>query len=90
MRKYYTRVCNFFYGSNSKLLVKKKLTLPLNGNNLISFDKIELFIRYNNKVKSKIIHLSDIRNLTPKIKKKFFKTYKKLQLKKSLLTKNLI
>ena len=42
MRRYYTRACNFYYGSKSKSLVKEKKTLPLNGNNEISFDKIEI------------------------------------------------
>ena len=43
--KYYTRACNFYYGSISKEKIKKKLSLPLNGNNLISFDKIEIITR---------------------------------------------
>ena len=42
MSRYYTRACNFYYGSKSKILVKKKRSIPLNGNNGISFDKIEL------------------------------------------------
>ena len=42
MRRYYTRVCNFYYGKESKLLVRKKKTLPLNGNSRISFDHIEI------------------------------------------------
>ncbi len=87
MRKYYTRACNFFYGSNSKLLVKKKLTLPLNGNNLISFDSIEFFIRDKKKVKSKIIHLGDIRNLPPKVKKKILQDLKKITIKKKFINK---
>ena len=78
MRKYYTRACNFFYGSNSKVLVNKKLTLPLNGNNLISFDKIEFFIRDKTKVKSKIFHISDIKNLKLKVKKKILQDLKKM------------
>ena len=45
MIKYYTRACNFYYGKISKDLVKKKRTLPLNGNQLISFDTIELITR---------------------------------------------
>ena len=45
MLRYYTRVCNFYYGSKSKLLVKEKKTLPLNGNSEISFDKIEIISR---------------------------------------------
>ena len=32
MRRYYTRVCNFYYGKESKVLVSKKKTLPLNNN----------------------------------------------------------
>ena len=51
MEKYYTRACNFYYGSVSKEKIKKKLTLPLNGNNLISFDHIEL-IKRNSKKKN--------------------------------------
>ena len=45
MKKYYTRACNFFYGQRSQELIKKKLTLPLCGNNSISFNQIEIFIR---------------------------------------------
>ena len=42
MRRYYTRVCNFYYGKESKLLVSKKKTLPLNNNKEISFDHFEI------------------------------------------------
>ena len=45
MTKYYTRACNFYFGSISKEKVKKNLTIPLNGNKLISFDTIEKFSR---------------------------------------------
>ena len=38
MKKYYTRACNFYYGNHSRTLVRKKKTLPLNGNKSISFD----------------------------------------------------
>ena len=31
MSRYYTRVCNFYYGSKSKLLVKKKKTYQYRG-----------------------------------------------------------
>ena len=44
MSRYYTRVCNFYYGAKSKLLVKKKKTLPLHNNPEISFDKIEIIV----------------------------------------------
>jgi len=66
MKKYYTRACNFYYGSISKEKIKKKLTLPLNGNNLISFDTIEIITR---KYKKKI-HIREIKNQNYKIKKK--------------------
>ena len=66
MKKYYTRACNFYYGSVSKEKIKKKLSLPLNGNNLISFDKIEIISRKNKKK----IHIKEIKNQKKKIKKK--------------------
>ena len=49
MPRYYTRVCNFYYGLKSKNLVKAKKSLPLNGNNKISFDQIELISRKSKK-----------------------------------------
>ena len=45
MTKYYTRACNFYYGINAKLLIKKKLALPLCGDKNIAFDKVINFIR---------------------------------------------
>ena len=45
MKKYYTRVCNFYYGNKSVKLVSQKKTLPLNGNSQISFDQIEILSR---------------------------------------------
>ena len=64
MPRYYTRVCNFYYGSKSKLLVKKKETLPLNGINNISFDKIEIISRKSIKK----ISIKDINKLPSQIK----------------------
>ena len=69
MRKYYTRACNFYYGSNSIELIKRKKALPLCGNKKIAFDKLEVFTRINKKVSSKIIKLKDI-NLQKKNLKK--------------------
>ena len=48
MEKYYTRACNFYYGINAKLLIKKRLALPLCGNKNIAFDKVEVITRKNN------------------------------------------
>ncbi|PHX88659.1 MAG: dihydropteroate synthase, partial [Pelagibacteraceae bacterium] len=50
MNRYYTRVCNFYYGKESKLLVNKKKTLPLNGNNQISFDRVEIISKNFKKI----------------------------------------
>ena len=49
MPRYYTRACNFYFGSKSKNLVKEKKTIALNGNNEISFDQVELISRKSKK-----------------------------------------
>ena len=66
MSRYYTRVCNFYYGAKSKLLVKKKKTLPLHNNPEISFDKIEIITR-NSK---KLISLNEVNKLHVNLKTK--------------------
>ena len=66
MSRYYTRVCNFYYGKKSKILVKKKKSLPLNGINNISFDHIEIISRKSKR----IIPIDEISKLPIKIKKK--------------------
>tara|TARA_Y100000590_G_scaffold168963_1_gene193226 strand:- start:30 stop:1082 length:1053 start_codon:yes stop_codon:yes gene_type:complete len=66
MIKHYTRACNFYYGSLSKEKIKKKQSLPLNGNNLISFDTVEII----NREYKKKIHIKEIKNQSIKIKKK--------------------
>ncbi len=85
MKKYYTRACNFYYGSISKEKIKKKLSLPLNGNNLISFDNIEIITR---KYKKKI-HISEIKNQNNLIKKKIKKDIKLIIGKKKIKGLNL-
>ena len=78
MTKYYTRACNFYYGKNANLLIKKKLALPLCGNKSIAFDKVEIFIRKNNKTRSKTINLKKINTLSNPIKKKVKSDLKKI------------
>ena len=81
MSRYYTRACNFYYGNLSKKLVKQNQSFPVGGNQLISFDSIDIItkkskkkisikkIKYlNNDLKKKI--KIDLRNI---IKKKKFK-----------------
>ncbi len=85
MKKYYTRACNFFYGSNSKKLVKTKFTLPLCGDNRISFSQIEIFTKDKKKVNSRIINIKDINKLSSTIKKKVLKDIKKITAKRDFL-----
>ena len=87
MKKYYTRACNFFYGVNSKKLIKDKLTLPLCGNNSISFNRIEIFIRNKKKIKSKIIDIKNINKLPSSIKRKISQDIKKIISKREFLGK---
>ena len=62
MSRYYTRVCNFYYGNRSKKLVNKNKSIPFNGIKEISFDQIEILTR-NSKRK---IFINQIKYL-PKI-----------------------
>ena len=66
MIKYYTRVCNFYYGKVSKNLVSKKKALPLNGNKEVSFDQIEIISRKSKKK----ISINKLNNLPIILKKK--------------------
>ncbi len=78
MTRYYTRVCNFYYGRESRQLVNKKKSIPLSGNKDISFDHIEIISR-NSKKK---IPLSKINNLSKLLKKQIIADLKKVRLKK--------
>ena len=49
MDKYYTKPCNFYFGKNSISKFKKKESLPLHGNRLVSFDTIEIISRKGSK-----------------------------------------
>jgi len=85
MRKYYTRPCNFFYGSNSKKLIKKNFSLPLCGESSISFNQVEIYERNNNDVKSKIININNIKKLPSIVKKKVSEDLKKITAKRKFL-----
>jgi dihydropteroate synthase len=65
MRRYYTRVCNFYYGNESRLLVNSNKSIPLNGNKNISFDHIEIISRTSKRK----ISINKINSLTESIKK---------------------
>ena len=79
MNKYYTRACNFYYGKNSKTNIKNKISIPLNGNNFISFDKIEIIKRNG----SKIIDIKNISKLSKNLKIKINKDLKNIKKKKT-------
>ncbi len=78
MRRYYTRVCNFYYGNESRLLVDSNKSIPLNGNKNISFDHIEIISRTSKKK----ISLKEINRLAKPIKKLIKIDLEKIRLKK--------
>ena len=84
MSRYYTRACNFYYGTKSKIFVREKKTLPLNGNKKISFDKIEIISRKSREE----ISINKIPNLPNHIRKKI-KTDINIITKKKKKFKNL-
>ena len=88
MIKYYTRACNFFYGDQAKLLIKKNVALPLCGRSNIGFSNIEIFSRNKNKIKSKLIKISQIKSLKKKVKIKIKKDLKKITSKRKNFLKN--
>ena len=63
MMKYYTRACNFYYGKQAKVLIKKKTALPLCGNKKIAFNRVEVYARKNNKITSKFLDIKNIKKL---------------------------
>ncbi len=78
MTKYYTRACNFYYGLNAKQLIKKKLALPLCGNQNIAFDKLEIISRKKNKVLSKLLNFKKVNTLDISCRKKIKQDLKKI------------
>ena len=78
MSRYYTRACNFYYGTQSKNFVRKKKTIALNQINEISFDQIEIITR---KSKKKIF-INEIKNLPSNLKKKVNFDLKNIKSKK--------
>ena len=67
MIKYYTRACNFYFGQTSLEKIKKKQSIPLHGNKLISFDTVEILTR---KTKKKI-SIKKLMNSKVKLKKNY-------------------
>ena len=84
MNKYYTRACNFYFGQTSKKKVKNKSAIPLHGNNLISFDTIEVLSRINRKK----INVNKINSLKSQIKRKLLTDIKIIKRKKKFKNLN--
>ncbi len=85
MNKYYTRACNFYYGKTSKINIKQKKTIPLNGNSSISFDKLEII----NRKRSRIVSIKDINKLSKNLKIKINKDLKNIKKRKIFKKLNL-
>ena len=86
MRNYYTRACNFYYGSKAQNLIKKKLALPLCGNKNLAFNHIEILSRHK---KTKLIHVKKINTLEKKLKYIIQKDLKKITNLRQNLSVNL-
>ncbi len=78
MQRYYTRACNFYFGSQSKILVSKKKTIPLHQIKEISFDHIEIITRKSKKK----ISINQIKYLSDDLKKKVYLDIEKIKSKK--------
>ena len=78
MSRYYTRVCNFYYGNHSKKLVNKNKSIPFNGIKEISFNQIEILTR-NSKRK---IFINQIKYLPKILRVKINLDLKKIKSKK--------
>ncbi len=89
MNKYYTRACNFYYGKQAQLLIKKNNAFPLCGNKHIAFDQIELIKRERKKVSSKIISIKKISSQSPLLRKKIQKDIKKITTLRKNFLKNI-
>ena len=85
MDKYYTKPCNFYFGKNSISKIKKKKSLPLHGNRLISFDTIEIISRKS----SRTLGILEVKLLPKKVKYKVQQDLKKITQKKKFKNLNL-
>ena len=79
MYRYYTKVCNFFYGTQSKILVKKKKSIPLHHIKEISFDQIEIITRKSKKK----IPINQIKKLPKLLRTKINFDLEKIRSKKN-------
>ncbi len=88
MIKYYTKACNFKYGSTARKLIDKKQALPLCGCKDISFDEIEIITRNKNNIRSKIINYKKVSYLNTPQRNKVRKDLKNIISKRKNFLKN--
>ena len=79
MPRYYTRVCNFYYGKHSKKLVNQNKAISLNKIKEISFDQIEIITRKSKKR----ISINQINHLPKSLKNKINSDLKKIKKRKN-------
>ena len=89
MIKYYTKACNFYYGNDARKLIKKKLAFSLCGNKRIAFDKIQIFERKKNRIKSRTIGIKKIKYLKISIRNKVNHDIEKITSKRKNFLKNI-
>ena len=80
MRRYYTRACNFYYGNQSKQLIKKKKSISLHQLKDISFDHVEIISRKSKKK----ISINRVKYLPDYLRKKINLDLKKIKSKKKI------
>jgi len=78
MKRYYTRACNFYYGTHSRTLVDRKKSLPLHSLKEISFGQIELITRRSKRR----VSINEIKDLPNSLKKKILLDLSKITSKK--------
>ena len=78
MSSYYTRACNFYYGPISVEKVNKRLSLPLHGNKMISFDTVEIISRKG----IKRVNFKKVKKLKTQIREKVLSDIKLISKKK--------
>ncbi len=86
MSRYYTKVCNFYYGKVSKNLVNKKKSIPLHQFKEISFDQIELITRKSKKK----ISIHNVKYLSKKLKNQIYLDLKKIKSKKKIFLTSIL
>ena len=78
MKRYYTRACNFYYGNQSKQLIREKKSISLHQLRDISFDHVEIISRKSKKK----IPINQIKYLPDYLRKKINLDLKKIKSKK--------